>query len=323
MKLTLLNISDRCRTEADAYELLEELRWHGNPICSHCGHDKSYFLTPKNGETRATGPKRTMSPRRVWKCAKCRKQFSVLTGTIFHGTKISLRVWLIVLAQVSSAKNGISAREVARMHEITEESAWHMIHRIREAMKREPMAGLLSGIVTADETFIGGKPKNMHRSKRHAVDHAGRDNKVAVLSLVHRETGEVRSQVVPNVRAETLKAAIEKQVDLPTTVLHTDSAPAYVKIGWKAADHQSVNHIMGEYVRGNVTTNHAEGYFAQLKGSIAGTFHHVSEEHLPRYLAEFDFRFSTRKLDDTARMERLLGQVGGRRLAYDKPAPRH
>jgi transposase-like protein len=158
VKLTLLKIADLCRTEADAYALLEELRWHGTPVCPHCGNDeKVYFLTPKNGETRATGPKRTMSARRVWKCAKCRKQFSVLTGTIFHGTKISLRVWLLVLAQFASAKNGISAREVARMHEITEESAWHMVHRIREALKREPVVGMFSGHVVADETFMGGK----------------------------------------------------------------------------------------------------------------------------------------------------------------------
>ena len=192
-------------------------------------------------------------------------------------------MWLLVLAQFSSAKNGISAREVARAHEITEESAWHMVHRIREAMRREPVVGLFSGVVTVgDETFIGGKPKNMHRSKRHAKDHDGRDNKTAVLSLVHRETGEVEFSRSFLTRAEALKAAIEKHVDLPATVLHTDSAPVYVKIGWKAQDHQSVNHIMGEYVRGAVTTNHAEGYFAQLKGSIAGTFHNVSVQHLPR-----------------------------------------
>jgi len=164
VKLTLKNIADHITTEHDAYLLLEELRWHGTPVCSHCGHDKAYFLTPKNG-TRGTGlpkadGKRTQSVRRVWKCAKCRKQFSVLTGTIFHGTKVSLRTWLMVMVQMASAKNGISAREVERMHGVTPETAWYMLHRLRESMKRDPLAGLLVGTIVADETYIGGKPKN-------------------------------------------------------------------------------------------------------------------------------------------------------------------
>ena len=167
MKLTLKNIADRVRDEHDAYLLLEELRWHGAPVCPHCGHEKAYFLTPKGG-TRGTGkPKpdgtRTQSVRRVWKCAKCRKQFSVLTNTIFHGTKVSLRTWLMVMVQVSSTKNGISAREVERTHGVTPETAWFMVHRLRESMKREPLAGLLSGAIAADETYVGGLPNNKHR----------------------------------------------------------------------------------------------------------------------------------------------------------------
>ncbi len=150
MKLTLKYLADHVQDEHDAYVLLEDLRWHGTPICSHCGHDKAYFLKPRNGVARGTGMpkadgKRTQSVRRLWKCAKCRKQFSVLTGTIFHGTKISLRTWLTVMVQMSSAKNGISGREIERMHNLTPETAWYMLHRLREAMKREPMVGLLSG----------------------------------------------------------------------------------------------------------------------------------------------------------------------------------
>jgi transposase-like protein len=162
VKLTLAELRRRVQDEHDAYLLLEELRWHGTPVCPHCGHDKAYFLNPKGG-TRGTGRpkpdgKRTQSVRRVWKCAKCRKQFSVLTGTIFHGTKVSLVTWLTVMVQMCSAKNGISAREVERMHEVTPETAWYMLHRLREAMKREPLVGLLTGTIVADETFIGGKP---------------------------------------------------------------------------------------------------------------------------------------------------------------------
>ncbi len=308
---------ERCQDEASSYEFLEELRWNGTPVCAHCGHDKAYFLKPANGRTRATGPKKTLSVRRVWKCAKCRKQFSVLTNTIFHGTKIELRIWLLVLVQVSSAKNGISAREVARTHEITPETAWHMLHRIREAMKRDPLVSMFSGVVIVDETWIGGNPKNRHRGKRSVGENSRDTNKTIVLSLVNRETGEVRSQVVPNVRRHTLQAAIEQHVDLPATVLHTDTAATYVRIGWPAAGHETVNHIMSQYVLPNgATTNHAEGFFSQLKRSLDGTFHHVSEDHLHRYLAEFDYRYTTCKLTDSDRALRLIGQSAGRRLTY-------
>ncbi|MDQ4132159.1 MAG: IS1595 family transposase [Actinomycetota bacterium] len=196
MKLTLKNIADQVRDEHDAYLLLEELRWRGKPVCPHCGHDKAYFLTPKGG-TRGTGKpkpdgKRTQSVRRVWKCAKCRKQFSVLTNTIFHGTKVSLRTWLMVMVQMSSAKNGISAREVEHLHGVTPETAWFMLHRLREAMKRDPLAGLLTGTIVADETYIGGKPKNRHQQGRNrpgtSKGHAGTaKDKTPVRSLIERQ----------------------------------------------------------------------------------------------------------------------------------------
>jgi transposase-like protein len=143
VKLNLAEITRRIETEGDAYALLERLRWPNCPVCPHCGNEKAYFLKPKNGVSRATGPKRTMSQRRLWKCAACRKQFSVLTGTIFHATKVPIEVWLMVMVQMCSAKNGISAREIERMHGVTPETAWYMLHRLREAMKRDPLAGVL------------------------------------------------------------------------------------------------------------------------------------------------------------------------------------
>ena len=303
--------------EDSAYRFLEEMRWGDRPVCPHCGSAKRpYFLAPKNGGRKTrTG---TISPRRVWKCSEgaCRKQFSVLTGTIMHRTKISVRAWVFTMYEMCASKNGVSAREIQRKYNVTAEAAWFMCHRIREAMKREPLAGLLSGTVTADETWVGGKPKNKHARERHSKDHYGREDKTAVLSLVQRETGEVRSQVVPNVRGKTLKAVIEAEVNLPETVLHTDNSLAYTHLGWEAARHESVNHIMGEYVRGDVTTNHAEGYFSQLKRSLDGTHHAVSRTHLHRYLAQFDYLYSTRKMSDTQRMARLMGQTAGRRLTY-------
>src|SRR5664279_2663609 len=163
MSINVIELADRLRTEGDAYLYLEELRWGDRPICPHCGSVRQhYFLKPSNGTARKT---RTGAPteRRVWKCADCRKQFTVLTGTIMHGSKIPVRKWLFVIFELVSSKNGVAAREIERKYDLTAKSAWFMLHRIREAMKREPLAGLLSGRVVADETFIGGKAKNMHR----------------------------------------------------------------------------------------------------------------------------------------------------------------
>jgi transposase-like protein len=315
--ISIPKLIEQIPDEISAYKFLEGLRWPAGPVCPHCEATKVYFLTPKDGTNGRKTRTGAQSMRRVFKCAKCRKQFSVLTGTVMHGTKISIRTWVFVLFEMCSSKNGVSAREIERKYEVTAEGAWFMAHRIREGMKRDPFAGLLSGTVIADETWVGGKPKNKHRKVRHSRDFNKDDGKTIVFSLVHKETGEVRSQVVPNVRRDTLRAAIAEQVDMEGSVLHTDSAPMYTRIGWKFQDHQSVNHIMGEYVRDDVTSNHVEGYFSQLKRSIDGTHHAVSATHLPRYLAEFDFRYSTRKMTDAERMGKLLGQVGGRRLSYE------
>ncbi len=315
MKLNLSEIRKRVDGEASAYLVLEELRWPNGPVCPHCGNLKAYFLKPANGVSRASGPNRKLSQRRVWKCAKCRKQFSVLTGTIFHGTKVSIETWLMVMVQMCSAKNGISAREIERMHGVTPETAWYMLHRLREAMKREPLVGMLSGTIVADETWIGGQPKNRHASKR-GVSRQGSTEKTPVLSLVDVQTGEIRSQVMPSVTARSLRRTILQQVNTAGSHLQTDQATYYLSLGTLFQSHRSVNHSIGEYVKEGVSTNRVEGYFAQLKRSINGTHHHVSVEHLPRYLAEFDFRYTTCKMDDSARLERMVSQAAGRRLSY-------
>jgi transposase-like protein len=318
MSLSMLKLADRLRTEADAYEFLEELRWNGRPVCPHCGSvRKPYFLKPSNGKTRKT-TRGSASERRVWKCADCRKQFSVLTRTIFHGSHIPVRTWVFLVFEFASSKNGVSAREIQRKYDLTPKSAWFAVHRIREAMKREPLAGLLSGRVVADETWIGGKPSNRHGHK--PSEHMqGESDKVPVMALVSRETGEVRTQVVPDVNAENLRTVLQEHVDVPNTHLHTDSSLPYRKLGKEFASHTAVNHNIGEYVSGDASTNQAEAFFAQLKRSLDGTHHHVSREHLDRYLAEFEFRFSTCHDTDTERMGQLLSQIAGRRLSY-RPA---
>jgi len=320
--LNFRTLSAKAADEASAWELLEQMRWDGRPVCPHCGSVAAhYFLTPKNGVSRASGKKRNPSVRRVWKCKDCRRQFSALTGTIMEGSKVKVGTWLQVMYEMCASKNGVSSREVQRKYGISAEAAWFLTHRIREAMRRDPIAGLLHGTVIADETWIGGKPKNRHRKQRFDETYND-DHKSVVLSLVSHEFGEVRSQVIPNVRRETLRAAIQKEVALPETDLHTDHHSPYIPIGWKAKSHGRVNHSMSEYVKDGVTTNHAEGYFAQLKRSLDGTFHSVSQEHLHRYLAQFDFLYSTRKLSDSQRMARLMGQARGRASdlsATDRP----
>lgn len=327
-EVSVLRLMERIQTEGDAYELLEELRWgteRERQSCPKCGSVRRfYFIKPRNGSrSTRTGAE---TQRRRWKCADCRHQFSVLTGTIFHGTKIPVRTWVLVIFEMCASKNGVAAREIERKYDVTNKTAWFMLHRIREAMKREPLAGMLRGTVVADGTFVGGKPKNRHRQGKTRPSGPGgkgrhdrvkpTENKTAVLSLVDKATGEVRSQVVPDVTGATLRKAIAEQVDMGDTTLHTDGYGPYRAIGAEMAGHEYVDHSRAEYVRGEVSTNQAENYFSQLKRSIDGTHHNVSDHHLPRYLAEFDFRYSTRELTDGQRMGQLLGQVEGRRLTY-------
>jgi len=309
------NIAKRIPTEAAAYELLEEWRWHGMPVCPHCGSiAEHYFLTPRNGSTRETNSG-NQTERRLWKCRGCRKKFSVLTNTVMHGTHIPVRTWVFVFFELCSNKNGIAAREVERRYDLSPKSAWFMLHRIREAMSTGPGADLFSGVVVADEAWIGGEPKNRHANKR-VGSKQGKTDKTPIVSLINSETGEVRSKVVANVGRETLRAVITEQVDMARSVLHSDSAGAYEAIGEDMAGHIAVNHSIGQYVLNGGGTNKVENYFSQLKRSIDGTHHHVSEEHLGRYLAEFDFRSSTHKITDTERLNRLMGKVAGRRLTY-------
>ena len=314
---SLTELASLIPTEASAYEFMERLRWGSDQqVCPHCGSVAShYFLQPRNGVSRAT---RTgaQSERRVWKCRDCKRQFTVLVGTIFHRTKVPVRTWLFVLFEMSASKNGVSAREIERKYALTPRTAWFMTQRLREAMRREPTAGLLRGTVIADETFIGPNPRNFKKGKRFQADHYKREHKIPVLSLVSKESGEVRSQVVPNVTRETLRAAILRECDLADTDLQTDQSQPYIPIGWKARSHGRVNHAMSEYVRDGITTNHAEGFFAQLKRSLDGTHHAISREHLHRYLAEFDYRYTTRKMSDSQRMTDLARRTAGRRLTY-------
>src|SRR5260370_843114 len=295
--LNLSTIAKHFSSEEAAYELIESIRWPNGPVCRHCGSvDHAHLLTPLNGYgTTSTGK---VSYRRVWKCADCRQQFSVLVGTIFEDSKIPLSKWLLAIHLLCQGKNGVSAHELHRTLNITYKSAWFLAHRIRYAMARQPLAGMLNigneqlpGIVEADETYIGGKA----RGKRGR----GAANKTPVVTLVERH-GEARPQVIEHVTRKNIKATLEAQVSKEAQLM-TDELNVYVEAGKSFASHETVEHGKGEYVRGKAHINTAEGYFSQLKRSIDGTHHHVSAFHLHRYLSEFDYRYNTHKIEDGER----------------------
>jgi transposase-like protein len=316
--LTLSTLAQRFSDEPAAWQYLESLRWPNGPICPHCGSiDKSHYVEPKT-ETRQTRIG-TKTFRRIWWCAECRKEFSVLVGTIFEDSKIPLRKWLQAVLELCGDKNGISSCELARKLDITQKSAWHMAHRIRKAFERPEAVKKLHGIVEADETYFGGKAKNMHKAKREQmITGTGAVNKVPVFSVVERG-GEVRSQVVADVNSQTVRQPLKENVD-PSAVLNTDTLPVYNTVGKEFAQHETVDYGAGEYVRktakGKAHINTAEGHFSQLKRPIDGTHHHVSAKHLDRYLAEFDLRYTTRKQEDGSRTEDLIKRAAGKRLMY-------
>ncbi len=323
-ELNLATLPKYLVDEHEAWALLERLRWpDGEPVCPHCGTQdaKHYYLKSRSGERRTKAGNVTY--RRLWKCRDkdCRKQFSVLVGTIFESSKVGASKWLLAMWLVSAGKNGISSLELERHLGVAHQTAWFMLHRLREAMTREPLASLLSGEVQADETYVGGKPKNMSRAKRRERLEAQRDgtapnDKTPVLALVDTATGEVRAKVITDVTAPTLSKALAGHVDRARTTLYTDGLKSYQSIASEFAGHEYVAHDRGEYVRGPITTNSVESWNARLKRSITGTYHNVSREHLGRYVDEFVFRWNTSKMKDHHRMTAIVKGSDGKRLTY-------
>jgi transposase-like protein len=310
-------LDPRFQDAAAATEYLESVRWPDGPVCPHCGEsDRRPYRLEK-------------SKRRLWKCAACRKQFTVTVGTVFHGSHIPLNKWLAAFYLMCSSKKGISAHQLHRTLNITYKSAWFLCHRIRYAMQQPPFQARLTGVVEADETYVGGRVRRRNRRPSLPLNPytpiaskvntgRGSDNKTPVLALVQRG-GEVRSFRIANVTAETVGSAIREHVSREAH-LRTDAFKSYTKIGREYASHETVNHA-DEYVRGDVHTNSAENYFSILKRGINGVYHHVSAAHLPRYLSEFDFRYNTRSANgytDAERTRRALQQVGGKRLSYSQ-----
>lgn len=291
-------------TEEGARKHLEGIRWANGRVCPHCGSERSFAMKGKS-----TRPG-------LYKCSECRKPFTVTVGTIFHGSHIGLREWLMAFHLMCSSKKGISALQLQRNLGLKQyKSAWHLAHRIRHAMADGIFDGPpLGGTVEIDETYVGGKHKGRGWARTM-------ENKTPVLSLVERG-GRKRSMVMPHVTAKNLRAAIDENVEAYSFV-NTDEHSAYtgLKTGYQ---HATINHKKNEYSRKTasgrtVTTNTVESSFALIKRGVYGTFHHVSKKHLPRYLAEFDFRWNMRKDSDGDRVEASLRKTEWKRLCYKEP----
>jgi len=256
--------------------------------------------------------------RRIWICKGCKKHFSVKIGTIMEDSPIGLDKWMTAFWMLTNCKNGISSYEMARTIGVTQKSAWFMLQRIREVMKPEKgtkIGGSPKNQVEIDETFIGGRAKNMHTKRRIAYQNG--DKKAVVMGMKTRNTREVRAMVVPNAKRETLQNKILEHVGWGAHI-YTDQ-----HIGYDGVDathlfvHKTVNH-MTEYVRGQVHTNGIENFWSLLKRTLKGTYVAVEPFHLDRYLAEQVFRFNNcgSKMNDAKRFEKVMSNVAGHRLTY-------
>jgi transposase-like protein len=302
-------LDERFTDAGAAAEYLEALRWPDGPVCPHCGETerKAYRMKHKT--------------RRLWKCAACRKQFTVTVGTIFEGSHIPLNKWLLAFYLLCSSKKGMSAHQLHRMLGVTYKSAWFMAHRIRYAMEQPVFADKLNGVVEADETYVGGKVRHPNKTKdrprKWEQKNTGRGTTKQPVMLLVERGGMARSFRVATVTGLELKGAIRRHVS-PSARIMTDSFRSYAGLDKEFASHETVNHL-DEYVRGDVHTNTAENYFSILKRGIDGVYHHVSPAHLPRYLAEFDFRYNNRSgngVSDAERTRRALLGAEGKRLRY-------
>jgi ISXO2-like transposase domain/Transposase zinc-ribbon domain len=301
--------------EEAAFAYVEGQLWPEGPTCPHCG-----ALSEKIGRLAGVRSKPSKkNPEGVVqiglrKCYACRgPAFTVRKGTIFEDSHLPLRFWLQAIHLLCASKKGISTRQLQRMLGCGMKTAWHLSHRIREIMKpadpTEPVGGE-GKTIEADWTYVGRKPgMKVTQGGKHMIP---------VFLLVERD-GTAKSFHMPNIKADNLRDVIGEHASRKSHFM-TDEAAAFTGIGWNFASHGAVTHSDNEYVRGHIHTNTVEGFFSILKRGVYGVYQHVSEAHLHRYLAEFDFRYSNREklgVDDTARAARALKGAKGRRLTYE------
>jgi transposase-like protein len=294
--------------EEAAYAYVEERLWPNGPVCPHCGGVER--LSKMQGKSTRVG---------TYKCYQCRKPFTVKIGTVFEDSKVPMRLWLQAMYLIAGSKKGISSNQLHRILGVTLKTAWFMSHRIREAMRdADPiMFGGEGGSVQADETWIGNKP-GVEKAK------GGFRHKMKVVALLDQRTGRTRAvhaaEMQPNEVANIVRANVDRE-----SILVTDEARHYWKVGTEFVDHRRVFHGIGNYSKDGFSTNAIEGYFSIFKRGMRGVYQFCSEKHLHRYLAEFDFRYSHRSalgIEDTERTDHLLRGVVGKRLTYETTCAR-
>jgi transposase-like protein len=288
--------SERCR------EFLAAIRWESGPIC------------PKCDSTAVT----LLATRSIYKCRACKKQFSIKVGTIFEDSPLGLDKWLPAAWLIINCKNGISSYEIARALDITQKSAWFMLHRIRLAMRCGTFEKL-SGVIEADESYVGGKAANMHayklkQLKIRGLVRAGTEGKAIVAGLLERHSGKARVKVMPNVRAFHIRRNVIDNVEKGSTV-YTDSLRSYRNLPVDGFIHDFVDHTE-KYVREQVHTNGMENFWSLFKRALKGTYISVEPFHLQAYADEQCFRFNQRELNDLERFLIVMDQIIGRRLTW-------
>jgi transposase-like protein len=300
-ELNLVKLAQEYSDPDKARALLESLLWPNGPVCPHCKFNEVYKLTPRKGSNTRQG---------LYKCAACRKQFTVTVGTIFEDSHIPISKWLMAFCIMCASKKSISAHQLHRMLGMTYKTAWFMAHRIRHAMgPRMPLGKLLKGTVEVDETFVGGKGELKTRTQR----------KTPVVALVERN-GDVHARVVSSVTQKNLRACLNECVD-KSAIINTDTSGASHGTVKTYKAHHQVNHTKKEYVLrmpggALAHVNTCESFFSLLKRGVYGSWHHVSREHLPKYANEFAFRWNTRKVSDGERTVAAIKTAEGKRLTY-------
>jgi transposase-like protein len=325
--------------EQAAFDHIEGLLWPNGPVCPHCGGEGYAMKVIGKASVRKDGTVKPAPIRiGVKKCRACQVQFTVRVGTIFEESRAPLHLWLQAIALLASSKKGISSNQLSRMLGVTLKTAWFMSHRIRMAMapgsKLPPMGGA-GRVVEIDETYHGkvAEPTELRTDGKKLKQvrkgkFAGPANKRAIIALVERG-GSARTFHVAEANAATVQKIVRENVH-PQSRVHTDASSLYQFAAKEFAEHQSVRHSMGEYVKwdenGAIHNNSCESYFSVFKRGMKGVYQHCSEKHLHRYLAEFDYRHNNRTalgVDDEQRAETVIAQVVGKRLTYkaaDRPA---
>jgi len=300
---SLFDLFEAFPTEQHAIDHLRAIRWGENDeraYCPHCGSTRiMHFKDGKNH-----------------KCHDCRKRFSIKVGTIFHDSKIQLRKWFAAIWMVTSHKKGIASTQLAKDINVTQKTAWFMLHRLRHAAETKSFNGPLDGDVEVDEAYLGGKAKNMHQKDIKARKQY--TNKSAIVGMVKRD-GELRAVHVPSASKKITHAIIRENVD-PAARLMTDGSHLYKALGpvlgGEYINHKAVRHNRGEYViEGDVHTNSIESIWALFRRQIIGTHHWVSKKHLQSYINEMTWRFNRRDQEEGERVNNLLKYVEGR-LTY-------